>query len=340
VKPALADLLTRHWYRPAMLVPALLLPFSLLFALIGAIRRELFRKHILRSQSLPVPVVVVGNLTAGGAGKTPLTIALAQSLSAKGWKVGIISRGYGGQNLSPRSVEIDSDPAQSGDEPILLRRATGMPVFVCRDRYAAGAALLEQHPDVNLLLCDDGLQHYRLARDLELCVIDGARGLGNRLLLPSGPLREPVYRLDRVDALVMNGQGHAPEHAHIFQMQLQAGEFYRLCAPEQHCLASDLHGQKITALCGIGNPQRFFKTLRDLGLAFTEQAMPDHHVFSAADLPTEGLIVVTEKDAVKLAHLPECRGNDRIRVLPVSATICPDLAGWITERLNHGRQAA
>lgn len=340
MKVDLSERLTRHWYRPAILVPVLFLPFAMLFALIGSIRRTLFRQGLLSSHALPVPTVVVGNLTAGGAGKTPLTIALAQSLSAKGWKVGIISRGYGGQNASPRSVDMDSDPAQTGDEPILLRRAAGVPVFVCRDRFAAGTALLEQHPDVNLILCDDGLQHYPLARDLELCVIDGARGLGNRLLLPSGPLREPVYRLDRVDAIVMNGKGRAPEHAHIFQMQLQAGEFYRLDEPEQHCLASDLHGPKITALCGIGNPQRFFATLRQLGLEFTEQAMPDHHVFSAADLPAEGLIVVTEKDAVKLAHLPECRGNDRIRVLPVSATICPDLADWITERLNHGRQAA
>jgi tetraacyldisaccharide 4'-kinase len=138
----------------------------------------------------------------------------------------------------------------------------------------------------------------------------------------------------------MNGAGRAPEHPHVFQMQLQPGELYRLDAPQQRHAASDLTGHKLTALCGIGNPQRFFRTLRDLGLAFTEQAMPDHHAFSAADLPAEGLIVVTEKDAVKLAHLPECRGNDRIRVLPVSATICPDLAGWITERLNHGRQAA
>jgi len=340
VKVDLSALLTRHWYRPAILVPVLFLPFAILFALIGSVRRALFRLGILSSHPLPVPTVVVGNLTAGGAGKTPLTIALAQSLSAKGWKVGIISRGYGGQNLSPRSVDMDSDPAQTGDEPILLRRATGVPVFICRDRYAAGAALLEQHPDVNLLLCDDGLQHYRLARDLELCVVDGARGFGNRLLLPAGPLREPVYRLNRVDAVVMNGAGRAPEHPHVFQMQLQPGELYRLDAPQQRHAASDLTGHKLTALCGIGNPQRFFRTLRDLGLAFTEQAMPDHHAFSAADLPAEGLIVVTEKDAVKLAHLPECRGNDRIRVLPVSATICPDLAGWITERLNHGRQAA
>lgn len=323
-----------------MLAPVLFLPFALLFGAISSARRWLFMMGWKSSLKLPVPVIVIGNLTAGGAGKTPLTIALAQSLVQKGWKVGIVSRGYGGKNSSPLAVEVDANPAQTGDEPILLRRASGVPVFVCRDRFAAGKALLAQHPDINLILCDDGLQHYRLARDLELCVVDGARGFGNRLLLPAGPLREPVYRLNRVDAVVMNGAGRAPEHPHVFQMQLQPGEFYRLDAPEQRCSVSELVGHPLTAVCGIGNPQRFFRTLRDLGLEFTEQAMPDHHVFSAADLPAQGLVIVTEKDAVKLAHLPECRGNARILVLPVSATISPDLADWITERLHHGRQAA
>lgn len=339
MKP-LSDLLTRHWYRPAILVPFLFMPLAMLFGLISSGRRWLFQKNILKSSRLPVPVIVIGNLTAGGAGKTPLTIGLARSLQEQGWQVGVISRGYGGKNSQALEVQLDSDPAITGDEPILLRRACATPVFVCRDRFSAGKALLAQYPETQLILCDDGLQHYRLARDLELCVVDGARGFGNRLLLPAGPLREPVYRLNRVDAVVMNGKGRPPRHPAVFQMQLETGHLYALGNPDRQYEACNIAGQTLTAICGIGNPQRFFKTLRELGLTFTEQAMPDHHAFCAADIPAEGLVVVTEKDAVKLAHLPECCGNDRILVLPVSARISPDLAGWITERLRHGRQTA
>lgn len=294
---------------------------------------------MLQSQHLPVPVVVVGNLTVGGAGKTPLTLCLARQLIACGWSPGIISRGYQGEATRPLAVHPDSDPALCGDEPILLARVA--PVFVCRQRVAAGKALLAAHPEVNVILCDDGLQHYHLARDIELCVVDGARGFGNALPLPAGPLREPVSRLAGVDAVVMNGRGRAPAHPQIFQMTLESGQFYCLSDPQQTVPVAEMVGLKLAAMCGIGNPARFFATLKSLGLIFSEHPLHDHHHYVVADLPEADLILVTEKDAVKLATLPDLGLlGDKIRVLPVSARLEPDLAAWLIGKLNHGRQTS
>ncbi|SFN52633.1 lipid-A-disaccharide kinase [Formivibrio citricus] len=330
----------RTWYRPLSLPALLLLPLAGLFALIAMLRRGLYRCGVLKVQHLPVPVVVVGNLTAGGAGKTPLTLHLAQQLAARGWHPGIVSRGYGGKSVTPLAVDAQTDPALCGDEPLLLARASGVPVFVCPDRFAAGQALLMALPDTDVILCDDGLQHYRLARDIELCVVDGARGFGNRLPLPAGPLREPVSRLDSADAVVVNGDGDMLRHERAFRMKLEAGRFYRL-ADRQVCEQAELSGKTLAAVCGIGNPARFFATLRELGLNFSEHPFPDHHAFAAGDLPDADLILVTEKDAVKLAALPGLGAlGDKIRVLPVRARLEPDLAGWLEERIRHGCKAA
>ncbi|AOY01578.1 tetraacyldisaccharide 4'-kinase [Jeongeupia sp. USM3] len=333
----------RIWYGTHPLKWALA-PLSLLFAAIGALRRMLFRHGLKRVEHLPVPVVVVGNLTAGGTGKTPLTAYLARALAGRGFTPGIISRGYGGQAEGPTPVEPDSDPALTGDEPVLLARAAGVPVFVCRDRAAAGRALLAVHPQVDVLLCDDGLQHYRLGRDVELCVVDGARGFGNGWLLPAGPLREPLSRLAGVDAVVVNGAAaralHPQQFAQQFDMTLRPGRLYRLDDATITCDAADLAGDTLAAVCGIGNPARFFATLEALGLAFGRHAFADHHAYVAGELPP-GTLVTTEKDAVKLAAQPEIRGDGaRIWVLPVNAMLSPDLGQWLATRLQNGRKAA
>ncbi|WP_215777777.1 tetraacyldisaccharide 4'-kinase [Paludibacterium sp. B53371] len=327
------SLIERHWQQPRLWLTVLLTPLEWLFAALAALRRAAFRYGWLASERLPVPVVVIGNIHVGGVGKTPLTLALLHSLRQQGVRVGVISRGYGGQHRQPTAVLPDSDPAQVGDEPILLA-AAGVPVFVGRDRVAAGRALLAAHPDVQLILTDDGLQHYRLARDLEVVVVDGARGFGQRHLLPNGPLREPLRRLQQVDALVINGrqQGRVslPAHLPCFAMSLAPGALYAVAEPGRLAAAADFAGRKVVALAGIGNPWRFFASLREVGIvAERELVFPDHHVFTQADLPTDAdAVIMTSKDAVKMRHL----NHDKLWVLPVEAHLEPDLAAWILAR--------
>ena len=327
--------LQRQWFEQRRLSPALwlLLPLSGLFALLAKLKQRL-----TQSESLPVPVIVVGNITVGGAGKTPLTLWLAQGLRQRGWQPGIVSRGYGGENAVPCAVTVDANPASVGDEPILLARRSGVPVWVARDRAAAGRALLAAHPEVNVILCDDGLQHYRLARDVELAVFDG-RGAGNGWRLPLGPLREPLRRLVAVDAIICNGfpARRLPVQVPRFDMTLQPGNFYRLDDPRQTCPAAALKGKKLHALAGIGDPARFFRTLESLGLLFEAHPFPDHHAYSAADLTfaQDGILLMTEKDAVKCVGLTA----GETWVLPVEAELAPALIDLILEKLR-GRQAA
>ncbi|SMC24368.1 lipid-A-disaccharide kinase [Andreprevotia lacus DSM 23236] len=332
-------LIERAWYAPRHPLALLLSPLSCLFGWLAARRRSAYARGARTVTRLPVSVIVVGNLTVGGTGKTPLTAALAAGLRAAGYTPGIVSRGYGGQADTPLAVSPDSHPAQVGDEPLLLARSTRAPVWVCRQRAAAAQALLAAHPEVDIILCDDGLQHYALGRDIELCVIDGQRGFGNGRLLPAGPLREPVDRLQSVDAVVVNGEGDMPAHPHGFRMQLVPGVPYRLDNATITRSVAALPGP-LTAVCGIGNPQRFFATLRGLGLQFAGHDFPDHHAFTVADLPA-GTLIVTEKDAVKLAAMPDLGdAGARIWVLPVTAVIQPDLIAWLSEKLKHGRQTA
>lgn len=334
-------LIEQHWYAPRCWLTALLAPLEGLFAFLAALRRGLFRLGIKRVEKLAVPVVVIGNINVGGVGKTPLTLALVEKLQERGVRVGIISRGYGGDAQVPRAVTPDAKPDEVGDEPVLLAQS-GAPVWVGRDRVAAGQALLAVHPDLDLILSDDGLQHYRLGRDLEVVVLDGARGLGNGRLMPNGPLRESASRLATVNALVVNGKPDGlptlPKHAALFTMTLQPGPFYRLNAPQETCSAAAFSGLKVAAVAGIGNPQRFFTTLRSLGVTPVQEiAFPDHHVFSAADLPPDvDVIVVTAKDAVKL----QCVNHVKLWVLPVQATLEPDLADWMLAQLKlpYGRK--
>ena len=328
--------LQRQWFERRRLTPALWLfaPLAGLYALLSAANRAL-----AKPTRLPVPVVVVGNITVGGAGKTPLTLWLANQLQARGWHPGIVSRGYGRSDDSVRAVLPDSQPEDVGDEPLLLARRSRVPVWVGRSRAAAGEALLAAHPEVDVVLCDDGLQHYALARDVELAVFD-ARGVGNGWRLPVGPLRESLARLATVDAVIGNGLavGAVSSPKPSFAMTLRPGTFYRLDDPAQTCEAAALRSRgRLHALAGIGNPQRFFATLAGLGLVCEAHPFPDHHRYGAADLAFArgGILLMTEKDAVKCANLT----LGETWVLPVEAELPSALIDLIVEKLR-GRTAA
>jgi tetraacyldisaccharide 4'-kinase len=319
----------RHWYGRTML-SAGLVPLSLLFGGVTALRRVAYRRGVLSAHRLPVPVVIVGNLVVGGAGKTPLVLWLVQQLRRRGWRPGILSRGYRGSNGVPRQVMIGDDPAQAGDEPLLLAERSGVPVWIGRDRVAAGRALLAAHPQCNVIVCDDGLHHYALARDVEIAVEDG-RGLGNGRLLPAGPLREPPSR--RVDATVANGVARSG----AWTMRTEARALYPVHAPAQTLEVPVLQGLRLHAVAGIGNPARFFEQLERLGLRFVAHAFPDHYRYRADDLRFDqcDAILMTEKDAVK------CRafGRTDLVALRIEAVVDPDLADFIETRL-HGSPTA
>ena len=317
----------------------LLLPFSLMFMGLVVLRRALYRAGLLHRERLPVPVVVVGNITVGGTGKTPLVIHLAQALRALGRHPGIVSRGYRGAASHVAEVMPGSDPGVVGDEPLLLARHSGCPVFVGGDRVAAAKALLAAHPRCDLILSDDGLQHYRLERDVEIALFD-ERGTMNGWCLPAGPLREPVSRLARINAVVLNGIAVSPAPTFqrpVFVMRLLDEGFHRLDDPATKSSAADLTGWKLHAVAGIGAPQRFFDRLRAMGLSFAEHAFPDHHDFRAEELAFAGdAILTTEKDAVKLARLSLLLP---VWVLPVTAETSPDLAAFVLEKID-GRPSA
>lgn len=278
----------------------LLWPVSLLFGALVALRRQLYRLGLLSSWRAPVPVVVVGNISVGGTGKTPLTLWLAGFLRDHGYHPGIVSRGYGGQAANVQAVRSDSRAGEVGDEPLLLARRSGCPVWVGRDRPAAARALLAAHPECDVLLCDDGLQHYALARDLEIAV-GGWRSLGNGRLLPAGPLRETPARLRQVDLIVSrDGEAEAGEHV----QQLVPGALRSLHDPARTVPPRELPAAGLHAVAGIGQPQRFFDSLRQLGLEFTPHIFPDHHAYGPADLQfaSAAAVLMTEKDAVKCSE--------------------------------------
>ena len=332
-----SELLQRAWKRRGP-IACCLLPLALIFAGLVWGRRCLYRCGWLSRQRLPVPVVVIGNITVGGSGKTPLLLWLSEALARRGFVAGIVSRGYGGSG-EVAEVFPDSDSARVGDEPLMLKRRLAAPVFVGRDRVAAARALLAAHPECSLILADDGLQHYRLQRDVEIAVLD-ARGLMNGWPLPAGPLREPGERLRQVDALVINGDARgAPggPYPARFAMRLRGASFYALAAPQQRCSAAELAPLRLAAVAGIGAPTRFFGHLRELGIACSCHPFADHHRFSAEDMAKieADALLMTEKDAVKCAGL-----TDRpVWVLPVSAEVDPDLADLVMEKLN-GRSPA
>lgn len=301
-----------------------LLPLAWLFGAVSAARRLLYRRGWLRALPSGRPVAVVGNLTVGGVGKTPLVAWLAGALVAHGIRVGIVSRGYGGRVRGPLRVAPDADPALVGDEPALLARRLGVPVAVGRDRVAAARLI---SAGVDLILADDGLQHYRLARDVEIVVIDGQRRFGNGRLLPAGPLREPPARAARADFVIVNG---GPVAAGEIAMSVVAGDVVALVGGERRPLAA-WRGQRVHAVAGIGNPGRFFATLRAAGVVPIEHPFPDHARLTAADLAFGDAlpVVMTEKDAVKCAGFADAR----LHALEVCAEIAPADAERLLARL-------
>lgn len=320
--------LQQQWYR---LGPwhFLLIPLSWLFWLLSALRRLGYRLHLLPSYQLPVPVIVIGNISVGGTGKTPLVIWLAEKLKQSGYCPAIISRGYGGSIHGVSAVYENSDPVAVGDEPVLLAKRSQCPVWVGRDRVAVAMALLKAHPECNVIISDDGLQHYKLQRDVEVVVVDGVRGFGNGWLIPAGPLRESESRLKTVDAIVYNGGKPVPN---AFFMALENAAFHNLVDPTKTALAADFSEQHVYAIAGIGNPERFFQQLHDLGLRFEQLVFPDHHAFQAADLQSikAEAILMTEKDAVKCTAFAQ----PNWWYLPVNAVVDEALASRILNKLR------
>ncbi len=320
------------WARTGVLT-LLLLPFSAVFAAVSGLRRLAYRRVWLASVAVGVPVIVVGNLTAGGSGKTPLVIWLVLQLRARGYRPGVVSRGYGGSARGCVEVMPDSAAADVGDEPLLIRTKTDVPVVVGRDRVAAARSLLARHPGVDVIVSDDGLQHYRLHRDIELAVIDAASGLGNGWLLPAGPLREPPSRLARVDAVVQAVRGAAvplPLEG-AWRADYRAGRAYRLQAPLHKIALPDLPPQDWIAATGIGRPQGFFDMLTAHGIRFSPRVFADHHAFQAGDLPADAAVLMTEKDAVK------CRTIAGANWWAVELDVAPEAGfmDWLDARLKR-----
>ncbi|RRN78378.1 tetraacyldisaccharide 4'-kinase [Pseudoxanthomonas sp. SGD-10] len=319
-------------------LPARLL--ATVYAAAIALRGRLYRIGLLRRHSVPVPVVVVGNLAAGGAGKTPLTLALVERLRREGWRPGVASRGYGRADTAPRWVLPETPVEQGGDEPVLIARRAAVPVRVDRDRAAAARALVEAGCDV--VVCDDGLQHYRLERDVEIEVIDGARRYGNGRMLPAGPLREPAERGRRCDFRVVNlghggaaasapGTGRAAERPAAcatgfgeWPMYLRTRSVLPLAGGRPRPLAA-FAGLRVHAVAGIGNPERFFDTLRAAGIGVVPHAFADHHAYQPADLEfgNDLPVLMTEKDAVKCAAF----ADERCHAVPVDAEL--PAAFWV-----------
>ena len=301
-----------------------------------ALRRALYRVGVLRSYRLPVPVIVVGNITAGGTGKTPLVLWVCDFLREQGYAPGIVSRGYGGRGET-MAVRADSAPDIAGDEPVLLAQRSRCPVWIGRNRVAAARALIAANPECNVIVSDDGLQHYGLRRDVEIAVLDGSRGTGNGLSLPAGPLRESTARLAEVDAVVVTGEPSLPgASATTFAMRLDGNLFCNLLNPAFHQEAGAFLDKRVHAVAGIGNPARFFDHLQRLGLSFAAHAFPDHHAYSQADLEfgDADAIIMTEKDAIKCLRF----AREIHWVVPVDARVDLALGRLILEKMKtrHG----
>jgi tetraacyldisaccharide 4'-kinase len=318
--------LARHWWQPQppALLTLLLFPFSLLYLGLWLLRRYRQRP----AAPLPVPVVVVGNHVVGGAGKTPTVIALVQALQAAGRRPGVISRGHGRQGHAPQAVEPGTDVALAGDEPLLIRRRTGVPVWVGRARRDAGLALTAAHPEVDVIVSDDGLQHAALPRQAELVVFD-ERGVGNGMLLPTGPLREPlpaqlppwmrVLYTAGVNSTPLPGAAATRRISQVWPLQAWlAGD-----ASQAQALTA-LQGRPLVAAAGMAAPEKFFHMLRALGLDIRALPLPDHHAYAQLPWPpTTAEVLVTEKDAIKLD--PSRQGATRVWVVPLDFHIPPAL---------------
>lgn len=334
MRAGLENWLLRQWYTTRQ--P----PWFL--RLLEPVYRTVFQREQRKGQSVSAryrsktPLIVVGNITTGGSGKTPLVIRLCQIALEMNLRPGIVSKGYGRKSSDTRVVDADSDPQTCGDEPILLSIRTGVPVVVSAHRSHAISKLDEMHLD--LIFSDDGLQQTDLQRDLEFCVIDGARGLGNGHLLPAGPLREPAARLDQVDFIISNGVwNEAPAGAEVTQMHLEAGKVCSLDDTREMPIAQfqQMHGtMPIHAFAGIGHPQRFFNMLEAHGIEVSSHAFPDHHRFARRDfdsIKSGSAIIMTEKDAVKCRVL----GLKNAWYIPVETRLPEEFENVFKQRLER-----
>lgn len=319
-------------------VAIVLLPLAWLFRALVTIRSALYRRRWLRSRRLSVPAVIVGNLTVGGTGKTPLTIWLSQRLRREGFVPGILSRGYRGTSSEwPLPVTLNSDPALVGDEALVLARRSGCRVAVGPDRAAAAQLLIKE--GVNIVICDDGLQHLRLARDFEILVIDGELGFGNGHCLPAGPLREPVARASMVDVVVQNGGSEpikVPGKAPCLTMRLRQLVAVPMLGGENRRLA-DFAGSPVHAVAGIGNPERFFRQLESLGLEVIRHPKPDHAALTMDDIlfTDHYPVLMTEKDAVKCTEF----ADQRHFFVPVTAELRENDAQLLIDALKQALAA-
>lgn len=326
----------KYWYQPGLnLVTGALLPLSWMFSVAARLRRLCFRNNIFKSYRFNAPVIVVGNLTVGGTGKTPCVIALAQYFSESGYQPGIITRGVGTvRHERPLIVSSKTSAATAGDEAVLLARHSQCPVVICVDRAAAARALLQQFPACNLIISDDGLQHYRLQRDIEIAVIDGCRLFGNGRLLPAGPMREPQSRLAEVDFTIVSDG----DLENAWKVRMQAGA---LVSVQTQKICNDielLKNRSVHAVAGIGNPDKFFNFLRGAGYQIIEHVFPDHHAFTRSDLEFGDAlpVLMTEKDAVKCEEI----ADGRMWYLPITAKFEDHLLEQLNLKLKEKTRAA
>ena len=322
------EMIETAWRRKNALFYLVLTPLSWLFGLLTSIRRFAYKEGFFKSYALPVPVIMVGNINVGGSGKTPVVMWLIDQLTKNGYRPAVISRGYGGSVKVPTSVNAGTPASLVGDEPVLIKNRYDCPVWVGANRVEVATALLSAHPECNVIISDDGLQHYRLKRDIEIAVVDAEYSQKYARLLPAGQLREPLSRLNSVDAIVCNGQ---KSDEAFYQMQLVGELFYNLANAETHAVAADFKHKAIKAMAGIGKPARFFEHLRQLGLTFVSVSFDDHYAFCAEDLAKIDcdVLVMTEKDAVKCKPFAQARHW----VLPVEASIDAALLPLILKKL-------
>lgn len=319
--------LEKAWYQGNIAL-WLLLPFSLLFWLLSSCRRWCYKLGIKSSHKVDAPVIIVGNISVGGNGKTPLVLRLADWLKQQGYRPGILSRGYGGKAPQyPYTVTADSTAQEVGDEPVLIKQRLDCPLVVDPNRVRGAQYLIEQHK-CNIIICDDGLQHYRLQRDMEIVVMDGQRRLGNGFLLPMGPLREGKWRLQQADFVVVNG---GSTEAGQVLMSLEPGHLVNVKYPNNSRSVNDFKHQPVTAAAGIGNPERFFELLRSKQLKVQQTlSFVDHHMFQPGDLP-DSTVLMTEKDAVKCKAF----AADDWWYLPVTAKLSEQFRHDLLQKLKQ-----
>ncbi|MSQ80400.1 MAG: tetraacyldisaccharide 4'-kinase [Candidatus Methylopumilus sp.] len=310
-------------------ISLLLLPLSGFFYVLSNVRKFLYQFNFIKSFRLKVPVIVIGNITLGGTGKTPLVIYLANELKKRGYNPGILSRGYGSTKIGINEVLQDSDISEVGDEPLLIAKYTNAPVFIGNNRVLAATELIKKYKKIDVILCDDGMQHYRLKRDIEILVVDGTRNFGNGYLLPAGPLRETKVRLKYVDAVVCNDKKIISKS---YLMKYKGDSLVNLMNGKKLNLKKDKL-KNIHVVAGIGNPYRFFDYLKRFNIEFNRSIYQDHYQFTSKDFENikNKNIIMTEKDAIKCTKF--CKSN--FWYLPIVAEVDKQLMNFILRKLKN-----